>query len=143
MPSGFWRSHRRWPLSIFSALCLRFGRPAGYRRLCLGAQPQSRFSRFIDGLSLTFALLVTGMGIKRFPQLYTRMQAASKAGTVGSGLLLLVVGINSLVFAGLARSFVGFCFVILTAPVSAHLLAKAAQQSGYRLSAITRKINGK
>ncbi|MET0172906.1 monovalent cation/H(+) antiporter subunit G [Agrobacterium sp. lyk4-40-TYG-31] len=83
--------------------------------------------------------LAAAIGINRFPDLYTRMHAASKAGTVGSGLLLLAVGLNSLELAVFARSFIGFCFVILTAPVSAHLLAKAAHEAGYRLSGITIK----
>ncbi|KXG88063.1 monovalent cation/H(+) antiporter subunit G [Agrobacterium bohemicum] len=81
--------------------------------------------------------LAAAVGINRFPDLYTRMHAASKAGTVGSGLLLLAVGINSLEVSILARSLAAFCFVVLTAPVSAHLLAKAAYQMGYRLSATT------
>jgi len=81
--------------------------------------------------------LTAAIGINRFPDLYTRMHAASKAGTVGSGLLLLGVGLNSLEFSIFARSLAGFCFVVLTAPVSAHLLAKAAHQVGYRLSPIS------
>jgi multicomponent Na+:H+ antiporter subunit G len=81
--------------------------------------------------------LTAAIGINRFPDLYTRMHAASKAGTVGSGLLLLAVGIASLELAVFARALAGFFFVVLTAPVSAHLLAKAAHQVGYRLSATT------
>ncbi len=81
--------------------------------------------------------LAASLGIDRFPDLYTRMHAASKAGTVGSGLLLVAVGINSLDVAILARSLAAVCFVVLTAPVSAHLLAKAAYQMGYRLSETT------
>jgi len=81
--------------------------------------------------------LVASIGINRFPDLYTRMHAASKAGTVGSGLLLLAVGINALELTIFARALIGFCFVILTAPVSAHLLAKAARQAGYPLASAT------
>ncbi|XUY27477.1 monovalent cation/H(+) antiporter subunit G [Agrobacterium sp. rho-8.1] len=84
----------------------------------------------------TFSL-IAAIGINRLPDLYTRMHAASKAGTVGSGLLLLGVGINSLEVAVFARCLAGFLFVVLTAPVSAHLLAKAAHQVGYRLSSTT------
>ncbi|NTF06792.1 Na+/H+ antiporter subunit G [Agrobacterium rubi] len=84
----------------------------------------------------TFSL-IAAIGINRFPDLYTRMHAASKAGTVGSGLLLLAVGINALEVAVFVRSLAGFFFVVLTAPVSAHLLAKASHQVGYRLSSVT------
>jgi len=78
--------------------------------------------------------LTAAIGLNRFPDFYTRMHAASKAGTVGSGLLLLGVGLYSQELAVFARSFVGFLFVVLTAPISAHLLAKSAHQVGYKLS---------
>lgn len=77
--------------------------------------------------------LVAAIGMVRLPDLYTRMHAASKAGTVGSGLLLLAAGLYSGELAILARAVAGFIFFLLTAPVAAHLLAKAAHQSGHRL----------
>ncbi len=78
--------------------------------------------------------LVAAIGLNRLPDVYTRMHAASKAGTVGSGLLLLAVGIHSMDLSTLARAFAGFIFFILTAPVSAHLLAMAAHKAGYPLN---------
>jgi multicomponent Na+:H+ antiporter subunit G len=86
-------------------------------------------------LAGSFFALVAAIGINRLPDLYTRMHAASKAGTVGSGLLLLAVGIYSGDLAVFARAVAGFFFFILTAPVSAHLLAKAAHEVGYAMSA--------
>lgn len=83
--------------------------------------------------------LAAAIGINRFPDLYTRMHAASKAGTVGSGLLLLAVGIDAFELSVFARAAIGFCFVIMTAPVSAHLLAKVAHHARYRLAKITVK----
>lgn len=77
--------------------------------------------------------LVAALGILRLPDLYTRMHAASKAGTVGSGLLLVAAGINSGELAIFVRAIAGFVFFILTAPVAAHLLARAAHKTGYRL----------
>lgn len=90
----------------------------------------------------TAALILAGsvfvfaatLGLNRFPDLYSRMHAASKAGTVGSALMLIAVGIHAADLAILARSFAGFFFFVLTAPVSAHLLAKASHESGYPLS---------
>ncbi|MGF9692942.1 MULTISPECIES: monovalent cation/H(+) antiporter subunit G [unclassified Rhizobium] len=90
---------------------------------------------------ITAALLVAGaafaliasIGLVRLPDLFTRMHAASKAGTVGSGLLLLAAGLHAGDMAIFMRSIAGFLFFILTAPISAHLLAKAAHQVGYRL----------
>jgi len=77
--------------------------------------------------------LVASIGIVRLPDLYSRMHAASKAGTVGSGLLLLAVGVHSQDLPILARALAGFVFFVLTAPISAHLLARAAHKAGQRL----------
>lgn len=84
-----------------------------------------------------FFALVAAIGINRLPDVYTRMHAASKAGTVGSGVLLVAVGIHSGDLAIFSRALAGFFFLILTAPVSAHLLAKAAHQVGYRLHPVS------
>jgi multicomponent Na+:H+ antiporter subunit G len=65
------------------------------------------------------------------------MYAASKAGTVGSGLMLLAAGIHSLDVAIFTRALAGFVFFVLTAPVAAHLVAKAAHAAGYRLTRLT------
>jgi len=94
---------------------------------------------------LVGAMLVAGgvftflaaLGIVRLPDVYTRMHAASKAGTVGSGLMLFAAGIHSLDVAIFTRALAGFVFFVLTAPIAAHLVAKAAHGAGYRLTKLT------
>jgi multicomponent Na+:H+ antiporter subunit G len=81
--------------------------------------------------------LAAAIGLNRLPDVYTRMHAASKAGTVGSGLLLLAVAFHAFEPHILARSLAGFFFIVLTAPVSAHLLAKTAHHMGYPMTART------
>jgi multicomponent Na+:H+ antiporter subunit G len=81
-----------------------------------------------------FFVLVAAIGLNRLPDVYSRMHAASKAGTVGSGLMLLAVGLHAGDLATLARAIAGFLFFVLTAPVSAHLLAMAARKAGYPLA---------
>lgn len=81
--------------------------------------------------------LSAAIGLVRLPDLYTRMHSASKAGTVGSGLLLFAAGLYSGDPAILARAIAGFIFLLLTAPVSAHLLARAAHSSGHDLGGIS------
>ncbi|MFB9951390.1 monovalent cation/H(+) antiporter subunit G [Rhizobium puerariae] len=78
--------------------------------------------------------LVAAVGLNRLPDVYTRMHAASKAGTVGSGLMLLAVALHAGDLSTFARALAGFFFFVLTAPVSAHLLAMAAHKVGYPLS---------
>jgi len=71
-------------------------------------------------------VLVSAIGVVRFPDVYMRMHAATKAGTLGAGLML---GAASVVFGDLGvtvRSFVVFFFLLLTAPVAAHVLGRAA-----------------
>ena len=77
--------------------------------------------------------LVASIGLLRLPDLYTRMHAASKAGTMGSCLVLIALAIHAADFGTMSRALAGVIFFLLTAPVSSHLLAKAAYAVGYRL----------
>ena len=61
------------------------------------------------------------------------MHAASKAGTLGSCVMLIALAIYADDLAVTTRALGGVVFFLLTAPVSAHLLAKAAHASGLRL----------
>jgi multicomponent Na+:H+ antiporter subunit G len=76
---------------------------------------------------------VAALGLFRLPDLYTRMHAASKAGTAGSGLLLLAVAIHSGSTEVWIKCLLAIGFFFLTAPISAHLLAKAAVRDGQPL----------
>lgn len=77
--------------------------------------------------------LTASIGLLRLPDLYTRMHAASKAGTVGSCALLLALAVHADDLATTLRAVAGVAFFLLTAPISAHLLAKAAYSAGHRL----------
>lgn len=77
-----------------------------------------------------FLLLTGGIGILRFPDLYTRMHAAGVTDTLAvlctlSGLMLLAGW--SLVLAKLLFVMI---FLMFTGPVSSHALAKAAYNRG-------------
>lgn len=90
---------------------------------------------YIGGVILvlgTVFMLLAAIGVVRLPDLYTRMHAASKAGAVGGGLILLAVALLSQDAAVSMRAIIGVVFLLLTTPVSAHLLAKASYLSGYR-----------
>lgn len=76
--------------------------------------------------------LLAAIGILRLPDLYTRMHAASKAGTMGSGLMFVAIAVFAFDGPVVLRALVGFIFLLLTAPVSAHLLARAAYSAGYK-----------
>lgn len=87
-------------------------------------------------LGALFSLLAA-IGVVRLPDLYTRLHAASKAGAVGGGLILLAVALASLDGAVALRAILGVVFLLMTTPVSAHLLARASYLTGYRPSEST------
>lgn len=74
----------------------------------------------------TFFNLVTAIGVVRLPDVYTRMHASTKAGTLGVGCTVLGVAMHfqSLGTATLALLVIAFLF--LTAPVSGHLIGRAS-----------------
>ncbi|RYE36537.1 MAG: monovalent cation/H(+) antiporter subunit G [Hyphomicrobiales bacterium] len=80
-------------------------------------------------LGAVFGLLAA-IGIVRLPDLYTRLHAASKAGVVGSGLILVAVGLISTDGAVILRAILGIIFLLLSTPIAAHLLARAAYKAG-------------
>ena len=77
--------------------------------------------------------LTASIGLLRLPDFYTRMHAASKAGTLGSCVMLMALAVHADDLAVTLRALGGVVFFLLTAPVSAHLLAKAAHGSGLKL----------
>ena len=81
----------------------------------------------------SFFALVGAIGLVRLPDVYTRSHASSKAGTIGSGFALLAVAIAAPETYVATRAIAGLMFILLTAPVSAHLLMRAAYKAGYAL----------
>lgn len=81
-------------------------------------------------LGALFALLAA-IGVLRLPDLLSRMHAASKAGLVGGGLILLAVPLVTLNGSVALRAILGVVFLMLTTPVSAHLLARASLNATY------------
>ncbi len=73
----------------------------------------------------TFALL-SAVGMLRMPDLFTRMQAATKAGTLGAGFALLAVAVHFGQLGVTTRALLVIAFLFLTAPIAAHIIARAA-----------------
>lgn len=88
-------------------------------------------------LGALFAL-VGSIGLLRLNDVYMRMHAASKAGTLGSGLALLALAVYAHELDVVTRALAGVVFFLLTAPISSHLLARAAYIAGYRPCAETK-----
>jgi len=73
------------------------------------------------------------IGLVRLPDIYNRLQAATKCVTLGTCMiligLLVIMGIGS---AGI-KALLCAIFVLFTSPVAAHALARAAHKSGIKL----------
>jgi CPA2 family monovalent cation:H+ antiporter-2 len=83
-------------------------------------------------IGAAFALLA-GAGVVRMPDLFTRMQAATKASTLGIGCMVLAVPIHFGELGITTRALATIIFVFLTAPVAAHMIARAAYFVGVPL----------
>lgn len=78
--------------------------------------------------------VIAAVGIIRLPDVFMRMHASTKAGTLGSGLILIAGAIVFDTTGAVARSLGALIFLLVTAPVAAHMIGRAAYYSGARLS---------
>jgi len=72
-----------------------------------------------------FALLAA-IGVLRMPDVFTRMQASTKASTLGLGCLLLGAALQMGDLASFIRAGSIGAFVLLTTPVAGHVIARAS-----------------
>jgi multicomponent Na+:H+ antiporter subunit G len=95
-------------------------------------------------LTCTFLLLggllsaVAAVGVLRMPDLFLRMHAATKVGTVGVSSIVIGVMIHFGSITVISRGVLVIAFFLLTAPVAAHMIARSAYRSGVSLWMLTR-----
>jgi multicomponent Na+:H+ antiporter subunit G len=77
----------------------------------------------------TLALLAS-IGVLRMPDVFTRMQASTKASTLGLWCLLVGLAIRNPEFAFVVRAVSIAAFMVLTTAVGAHVIARAAALAG-------------
>ncbi len=71
-------------------------------------------------------ILLAAVGVLRMPDLFTRMQAATKAGTLGIGCTLLSLMIHFGQLGVTTNALLVIAFLFLTAPIAAHMIGRAA-----------------
>ncbi|ASA77323.1 monovalent cation/H(+) antiporter subunit G [Thermococcus sp. 5-4] len=86
----------------------------------------------------TFFYFLSALGLIRMPDVYNRMQTSTKSATLGSLGVLVGVGIWALgtdfgSIPWLTKTIVIAVFLLLTNPISAHALIRAAYKSGIPL----------
>jgi multicomponent Na+:H+ antiporter subunit G len=75
-------------------------------------------------LGTAFALLAA-VGILRMPDLYTRLHAAGKAGTLGAICALLAGAVYAGEMGATVRIVMVIGFILLTMPIATHRIARA------------------
>ncbi len=73
---------------------------------------------------------IAGLGVWRLPDVMMRMHASTKAGTLGVGLILLALAVHVGELTVVSRALAAIVFLLLTAPVAAHMIGRAAYRSG-------------
>jgi multicomponent Na+:H+ antiporter subunit G len=79
-----------------------------------------------------FALLAA-IGVLRMPDVFTRMQASTKASTLGLACLLIGAAVEMGDFASFVRAASIGAFVLLTTPVAGLVIARASYFAGVPL----------
>lgn len=91
--------------------------------------------------TIGFILIIGGLffncagclGLVRLPDVYNRLQAATKCVTLGTCFILLGVvfynGINSISI----KALLCIWFIFITSPTAAHAVARASHRAGFKL----------
>jgi multicomponent Na+:H+ antiporter subunit G len=79
----------------------------------------------------TFFLLLASIGLIRMPDVYNRMQTATKATTLGA--LGVLIGIGLIDLWWLPKTLIIAIFIVLTAPIGASALSRASYKHGVKL----------
>lgn len=80
-----------------------------------------------------FLALLASVGLMRFPDLITRMHATTKSGALGISLIMAAVALAYSEPTVVARAIAVIIFMLLTAPIAAHAIGRAAYFVGIEL----------
>ena len=75
--------------------------------------------------------LIAGIGVLRLPDVFTRLHASTKAGTLGVGLIVAALALVTDDARVASKAAGAVAFLLATAPVGAHLIGRAAAPVGY------------
>ena len=90
----------------------------------------------IDGLSWCLLLaggafcVISGIGLFRMPDVFTRSHAAGMTDTVGASMILLGLLLQAPDWTVAVRLLLIIGFLVLTSPTASHALAQAALADG-------------
>jgi len=78
-------------------------------------------------------IFIAALGVLRLPDLFMRMHANTKSATIGVGLIMLGAAVYFGEITITTRAMAVDIFLLITAPISSHLLARSAYFSGIPL----------
>lgn len=93
---------------------------------------------WIDQLGMALALaggilsVIGSLGVLRFPDLYTRLHAASITDTGAATLMLFGLALMAGFSQEALKLLIAWAFIMLTSPTASHALANAAWSSGLK-----------
>ena len=76
-------------------------------------------------------LFLGGLGILRMPDLYNRMQAGTKATTLGA--IGTIMGVGLINPEWFFKTLIISLFILLSNPISSHALARGSYRSGIKM----------
>jgi len=82
-------------------------------------------------------LFIAALGILRLSDPFQRMHAATKAGTLGAGLVVAGAMVAIGTVTAIVIGTLTVIFLLLTVPVAGHLLGRAAYVSGAELNVVS------
>lgn len=86
----------------------------------------------LSALGASFILLAA-IGVVKMPDLYLRMSVTTKAATLGIGMILVAAALYFSDTAITSRVLAIILFMLLTAPVGAHMIGRASYFTGVKL----------
>ena len=81
----------------------------------------------LTGVALS---VVAGVGLVRFPDVFSRMHAATKPATLGLLLIAIGAALQQEEGSNATKLLLVAAFQFLTAPVAAHMIGRAAYRAG-------------
>lgn len=78
-------------------------------------------------------MILAAVGILRLPDLPTRMHASTKAGAMGAMLTMGGVALHFADSVVFARAIAIIVFILMTAPIAAHVIGRAGYFTGIEL----------
>lgn len=83
-------------------------------------------------LGAAFSLLAS-LGLLRMPDLYMRMQSATKAGSLGVACVVAAAAVHFGTAAAAVQASMVVLFLFATAPIASHLIGRASYVGGVPL----------